>query len=329
VKSGLYGVPRGQSMFFVGRTEALSELEEVLTKHTYVSVGASVEGLAGIGKTELALQLVHRLARSGSFPGGIFWLDAELGDLRPAWGGSIADQYGLAAGSIENRCTTLLRAIDGHRDCVLVVLDNVAAWAASERPAPLPSGAHIHFLITTRARNLGGAQFKHIELGTIQPPHDRQLILGLAKRDPAPGVEDLLARLDGYTLALELAGAFLGTYPGETAQSYLNALRQNADVTESAVSNRVRYEATADVLCQAIFHWDLRVDAVFESLHPEALIAGHAATLNESACSPARAVRRSAGAAKVGSFRRSAQGIEDRSMDSLGVRPIVRSLTLR
>jgi DNA-binding winged helix-turn-helix (wHTH) protein len=241
---GLYGVPRGLSMSFVGRAAELSELEEVLTKQTYVSIQASVEGLAGIGKTELALQLAYRLAHTGQFPGGIFWLDAEQCDLRVAWGSGIADRLEVAGGSLDERCKAVIRRLSEQRDLTLVILDNVGGWSPRSLPSPLPEGPHIRLLVTTRERSLGGPQFLHIDLGFLASPQDREVLERIAGRSLGPGAESLLSHLGGHALGLELAGAFLALYPGESAEDYLEALQRDPEATEHEASGRVRYERT-------------------------------------------------------------------------------------
>jgi hypothetical protein len=112
----------------------------------------------------------------------------------------------------------------------------------------------VHLLVTTRTRNLGGARFAHVELGSLEPPYDRALIEALAERNPDPGLTALTTHVGGHTLALELAGAFLRTYSTETAESYLRALQLNAARTESSVTDRVAYERTVDEAFQLA--WD-------------------------------------------------------------------------
>ncbi len=56
---------------FVGRDRELAEIESLLTGATDVQLRAALHGLPGIGKTELARQVVARLARAKKFPGGI------------------------------------------------------------------------------------------------------------------------------------------------------------------------------------------------------------------------------------------------------------------
>ncbi len=167
--SRLYGVPCFRSVHFVGREEELDQLQEILSRTGSVRVAASVEGLAGIGKTELALQLVHQLAHGAAFPGGIYWFDAEHPDLESTWGATVADEMGIPAGPVSERAAQAVRTVSRRDVPALIVLDNVGEWAAERRPQPLPQGSHLRYLVTTRKRRLGGTQFKHVEVGF--PPH--------------------------------------------------------------------------------------------------------------------------------------------------------------
>ncbi len=191
IASRLYGTPRTPSIRFVGRDIEIAQLEQLLQHSDAVRIAASVEGLPGIGKTELALQLVYRLARGGVFPGGIFWLDAENPDLAPAWGGAIADALDIARGSMEERAAQVLRAISRQPAPTLVVLDNVEVWSAGRRPAPLPDGTHLRYLVTTRQRSLGGARFEHVNVGFLDDEFARRLLEAVSGRelaDAPPGV---------------------------------------------------------------------------------------------------------------------------------------------
>ena len=239
----LYGMPRGLSLSFVGRDQEIQELEALLESPSYAGTQISIEGMPGVGKTELALQLAHKLSYEGRFPGGIFWLEGQSRDLRREWGTQIADQYGLPDG-VADRTAEILRRIDTCGARTLLILDNVEAWTPRS-PRPLPTGVHVQILATTRVRKLGGAGFRHLELGSLRPPYDRELILRIADREPERGLEELLAHLEGHALAIELAGVFLGTYRGETPLSYLAELQRSPNATEALGQTRVRYERTA------------------------------------------------------------------------------------
>ncbi|MCP4531252.1 MAG: toll/interleukin-1 receptor domain-containing protein, partial [Delftia sp.] len=108
--SRVYNLPLG-TQGFVGRGAELEQLAGMLGKSQSVRVTAAVEGLAGVGKSELAIQLALRLAGSGVFPGGIFWLVAENPDLTAAWGGAIADQLGVAMMPLAERAALTVRQV--------------------------------------------------------------------------------------------------------------------------------------------------------------------------------------------------------------------------
>jgi DNA-binding winged helix-turn-helix (wHTH) protein len=239
-----FGITRGTSTCFVGRARELEGLHRLLQWRRPTALRIAIEGLAGVGKTELALQVVQRLVSGGTYPGGIFWLDAEASDLRPAWANTIADQYGVPPGSVDDRCAELMHRMQATEAPILVLLDNVTSWTPDKQPRPLPAGAHVHMLATTRVRNFAGTQFEHLPLDVLRAPHDRELLLHVAGRRVDPGVDELLGHLAGHALGLSLAGAFLATFAGESANSYLHALQQNAEATEAEVADRTHYERT-------------------------------------------------------------------------------------
>jgi DNA-binding winged helix-turn-helix (wHTH) protein len=243
-KRALYGVPRHPSMHFLGRDAELSMLREFLGVGSRLSLQASVEGLAGIGKTELALQLAYLVAADGRFTGGVFWLDAEIADLTPIWADTIAEQLAVGGGSPKDRCSQVLRRIEASGCPTLIVLDNVESWTPLSQPAPLPAGPHVHLLVTTRRRNLAGSFFRHVDLGFLREPYDQELLERTRGRSGGPGLAELLRYCAGHALALELAGAFLATHPGETPESYLKELEGGVERIEIGFADRVRYEHT-------------------------------------------------------------------------------------
>jgi tetratricopeptide (TPR) repeat protein len=183
--------------------------------------------MAGVGKTELALQLVHDADAARCFPGGIFWLDAENPDLNAQWGVLIADQYGIAQAPPSERCAGLFRELSRSGDPILIVLDNVAQWS-TDRPRPLPVAAKISVLVTSREWRSGGNAFQHHELSVLSPPADRDLLCATASTE-LDSLEPLLEYLGGHALALELAGTYLG-YRDSTPAQYLTLLQRDRDL---------------------------------------------------------------------------------------------------
>ncbi len=263
VASRLYGVPRTPSAAFVGRADEIVQLRDVLNHSSAVRIAASVEGLPGIGKTELALQLVYQLAHDGTFPGGIFWFDAEDPDLVLTWGGAIADDLGIPEGPVDQRAAASMQQVEEHQEPTLLVFDNVESWSPESKPQPFPRGTHIRYLVTTRQRHLGGSAFeKHVEVGFLDDTIALELLERLAGRQVAyaPGLAELVEHLGGHALAVELAGAFLGVYSSETPASYLAELKANSDEIEGEVADDVRYRRTVSQAFATF--WDRLDDSV-------------------------------------------------------------------
>ncbi|MBP5888545.1 AfsR family transcriptional regulator [Streptomyces scabiei] len=147
---------------FVGRGTELSDLEELLSEDVSRSGAAMtvavVDGLAGVGKTEFALQLAHRL--TDRFPDGQLFVDLgstglrgkrltaseALGQLLSSLGVDDDRMPGDPAGRI-----SLYRSLlHGRR--MLVVLDD--ALSAEQARSLIPGGPSI-VLVTSRHRLTG------------------------------------------------------------------------------------------------------------------------------------------------------------------------------
>jgi nucleoside phosphorylase/tetratricopeptide (TPR) repeat protein len=258
-RSPVYNVPHRAVREFVGRNQDLKRLDAALKKGGPVSVSASLEGLPGVGKTELALQIVARLSAEDRFPGGIFWFDAEEPDLTSTWGGVIADRLGIDAGPVPERAKAAIQRMEKGGPALLV-LDNVVSWAGVEKPAPLPTGGHVSLLVTTRQLVLGGRQaFEHLTIECLDADAAERLLKVIAGRDLGEerDVADLIEHLGGHTLAVELAGAFLAATPECRPAQYLARLRAGEKLGDT-VSRQVRYARTVEHALGAI--WE-RLDA--------------------------------------------------------------------
>lgn len=277
VRSPVYNLPVRRARRLFGREDDIRRLDAMLEPGRDVSVAASIEGLAGVGKTELALHVVDRLSESSRFPGGIFWLDAENPHLVVAWGTTIADALGVGVGPVEERAAAAVR-IASRGEPVLVVLDNVEHWTRQTEPWPLPRGSQTALLVTTRQRGLAGQSFEHFELETLPQEAAREFLFAGVGRDlsAASGTGDLLHHLDGHTLAIELAGAYLREFPDVTPAAYLQKLSEGVPVEEK-VQDRVRYERTVSRALHV--HWDQLDDTAREGLLVAACFAPEDASI--------------------------------------------------
>ncbi|MFJ6700606.1 ATP-binding protein [Streptomyces sp. NPDC091272] len=235
---------------FTGREE---ELAAVLA-----SVGAqrvvAVDGMAGVGKTCLAVHAAHRLA--GDFP------DAQL----------YVDLHGFTEGrqplDPESVLRMLLGALDVPSERVpregveqlaacwrselarrraVVVLDN-AANADQVRPL-LPGAGSSVALVTSRNRLLGLDEVPPVSLDVLSARESAEL-LGRASSGPAgpdarlsrePDAAAEVVRLCGrLPLALRLAAARLRHRPGWTVGILVERLGQGTDELDAALAMSVR-----------------------------------------------------------------------------------------
>jgi len=192
------GLPREVSTDFVGRQSELKDVLAVLSDQGNVRIAASVEGLPGVGKTELALQVCGLCERERAYR--IFWFDAENPDLAASWADVVVPHLGIEAAKPEQRTKLAIQALEALGEPVLLVLDNVEEWSHS-RPWPRPRGRHIRWLITTRSSGLGGREFRHIEVPVLDHDSAEALMARIAGPVIAqrPGFHALMDALGGYT----------------------------------------------------------------------------------------------------------------------------------
>ncbi|NKE57827.1 tetratricopeptide repeat protein [Lentzea sp. PSKA42] len=201
---------------FTGRDD---ELRALLDDPCPVTV---IDGMAGIGKTALAVHLAHALA--GRYPGGTLFLDLGAGhDPLSACDAleSLLRQLGVEGERIPVRtddCAALWRALTADRR-VLVVLDNVSG-AAQVRPL-LPSGGRAILTSRTRLSSLEGV--RQLSLDVLPDPDAATLFARMLGR-PVAAAEVL--RLCGFLpLAVRIAAAKLRAHPSWTVAYLADRLR--------------------------------------------------------------------------------------------------------
>lgn len=159
------GLPPATSTF-VGRDAEL----KILPREPFVVIS----GLAGVGKSELALQYAHR----ARFPGGRLFADFHDYDPdRRRTPADILEKFLRELGAPEipshvDERSALFRSLVAGRPPMLIVLDNVAS-AAAVRPLLL-SG---HQVVATSRHLLAGLDdAHHLELGVLSPAEATELV---------------------------------------------------------------------------------------------------------------------------------------------------------
>jgi DNA-binding SARP family transcriptional activator len=203
---------------FVGRTAEMRALESVLTESGSPSNAgtavAVVDGLAGVGKTAVALQLAHRLA--GRFPDGQLFVDlggtglqAEpltASDALAQLLRSLGIDDARMPGDLAGRVSLYRSLLYGRR--MLVVLDDALS---AEQVRPLIPGSPSSVLATSRQRLTGlairdGAHL--IKLGPLSERESAELLTYLAGdrlREEKTAMMHLAHICEGLPLALRSA----------------------------------------------------------------------------------------------------------------------------
>jgi HEAT repeat protein len=246
-KAKYIGVPFKPSATFVGRSAEIDFLRSMLLDGSKpIAVSATVEGLGGIGKTELVLQLLNDQGIASAFA-TIVWLDGA-GPLLPQWEEVARKlELGIAKDSV-----TLLKEIVGElkdRGDALFVLDNASQWETimGQIPDEFP------LLVTTRTRDFGGPSFHHTELGVLTNDAAKEffvkLIPGIATNATLPRLIEIL---EGHALAIELAGHYIRDFC--SPEEYVSKLNSLQNGIPEDIVGKTQYKRTVDSCIQIT--WD-------------------------------------------------------------------------
>ncbi|HSR30653.1 MAG TPA: AAA family ATPase, partial [Anaerolineae bacterium] len=193
---------------FTGRGAEIAEVRDRLHRDGTLAI-SGIHGMGGIGKTALALHVLHQLAAEGRFRDAQLYLDLKGTDPQPVSPVAALESLLSALLGPDPRRPRELdalsdlwrRAIHG-KDAVLL-LDN-AAGAYQVRPL-LPGCATCAVVVTSRQRfKLEGASL--LDLRRMEKGEARGLLQRLAPRLDDGGA-DAIAELCGcLPLALRIAG---------------------------------------------------------------------------------------------------------------------------
>jgi Cdc6-like AAA superfamily ATPase len=123
---------------FVGRDKDIKNLHEQLQEKERVSITAVVTGMAGVGKTELALQYSLLSEKELNYPGGICWINVRERSVAEQLLSFAQTQLGLFPAedwSLEERISFCWSNWQPPGD-VLIVLDDVNKYEEIEQYLP-------------------------------------------------------------------------------------------------------------------------------------------------------------------------------------------------
>jgi DNA-binding SARP family transcriptional activator/tetratricopeptide (TPR) repeat protein len=202
---------------FVGRAEQIAEIRTALEGDRGHSALAVISGMAGVGKTGLALHIAERLRHA--FPDGQLYLNLHgatpgVAPLEPSDAlGALLHGLGVDARTIPcdvEAASALLRSVLAPTRTLLVLDD--AASASQVRPL-LPAGAGCAVLLTSRRPLATLGALTHVRLDPLSS-HEAALLLERASgrswtaSDAGP-VARLVALCGHLPLALRVSAARL------------------------------------------------------------------------------------------------------------------------
>ncbi|MEU3252323.1 tetratricopeptide repeat protein [Streptomyces sp. NPDC006997] len=235
---------------FTGRAEQLAAVFAAVESHRVVSV----DGMAGVGKTCLAVHAAHRLA--ADYPDGQLYVDLHgFTEGRPPLDADSALRMLLSALDVPSERVPQ-RGLEELAACwrselarrrVVVVLDN-AADADQVRPL-LPGAGPSVALVTSRNRLLGLDEVPPVSLDVLSPEESAELLVRASGDPGGPGgrlasdprsAAEVLRRCGHLPLALRLAGARLRHRPGWTVGVLVERMAEGASEFDTAFAMSVR-----------------------------------------------------------------------------------------
>jgi tetratricopeptide (TPR) repeat protein len=218
---------------FTGREAELAQVAGLLDPAAPAGavVVSAVAGLAGVGKTALAVQAAHAAVSAGWFPGGVLFIDLHGYDASPVQPGQALDALLRALGvpgehipeGTEARAGLYRSALAQIRDRVLVIADNASSEAQVRLLFPGPGP---HRVIVTSRHTLAGLGARLLDVTVLDRAAAVTLldtVVRAARPDDDriggdPGAAGRLAGVcGGLPLALQVTAALLAADPVLTA----------------------------------------------------------------------------------------------------------------
>jgi hypothetical protein len=184
---------------FVGRDKDIENLHEQLQEKERVSITAVVTGMAGVGKTELALQYSLLSEKELNYPGGICWINVRERSVAEQLLSFAQTQLGLFPAedwSLEERISYCWSNWQPPGD-VLIVLDDVNKYEEIEQYLP-PQKQRFKLLVTTRKKWLTQS-FQRLELKVLDKDAALELLISYVGSARIQGELEEAEALSGLT----------------------------------------------------------------------------------------------------------------------------------
>ncbi|MER7667568.1 BTAD domain-containing putative transcriptional regulator [Kitasatospora sp. NPDC096128] len=221
---------------FTGRQSHVADIAHALTHRSTPGLRlVTVTGMAGVGKTALAVRAAHSLR--GHFPDGRLYADLRGADLVPASASDILAEFLTTLGvrpsavpkDLAGRSTLFRTTTSGKR--LLIVLDN-ARDDAQLHPL-LPGSSDCAVIVTSRTALPSIPSVLRIALDVFSPPEAVGLldsVIGTARRAAQRAEAELLVEACGrLPLAVRIAAARLAATPDQPIAELVRLLADDRE----------------------------------------------------------------------------------------------------
>ena len=153
--TSIWNVPFRRNHFFTGREDTLDKLHALLTREytSIVSLPIAISGLAGMGKTQIAVEYAYRYEQEYQY---VLWVQADAYEILTASYLTVAHLLGFPEQNKQNQSRVVNAVkcwLEAHTDWLLI-LDNADDFPLIDKFLPQRNRGHI--LITTRASAVAG-----------------------------------------------------------------------------------------------------------------------------------------------------------------------------
>jgi len=227
---------------FTGRDAELAQIAGMLDPAAAVGavVMSAVEGLAGVGKTSLAVHAAHAARQAGWFPGGALFIDLHGYDQNPVQPRQALDALLRALGvpighipeDVEQRAAVYRSYLAQSSGPMLIIADNASAEA---QVRPLLPGPGPHRVVITSRHTLASLGARVVDV-TVLDQVASLALLDAVLRAARPADDRIISDQDaaeklaeacgGLPLALQITAALL------IADSTLTAAELADDLTD-------------------------------------------------------------------------------------------------
>ncbi len=211
----IWNIGEARNPYFTGRDDMLDRLHASLGAGKAAALTQAIQGLGGVGKTQLALEYAYRFASEYD---GVWWLHAETPVTLASDYAVLAPHVGVPLAADQGQMVREVRAALGQRQRFLLVFDNATDPKSIAPYLPLGGGHHV--IVTTRAHVWPGAETEDVQTFALDQAID--FLLKRSKQSDRAAAENVAKRLGCLPLALEQAAASwrAATSPWPTTPSY-------------------------------------------------------------------------------------------------------------